>query len=431
MKEHSDVTACVIDRGTFWPVAERLARGFKKVYYHKPNGEEMETFAQAIRGDGHSSVEYLSDFWPHKKEIDLFIFPDCVDGGLQLELQSQGFAVWGSKGAGEIERMRGQWLRICQELGSPMPKTHVLDGLSNLQKFLTRNEGPFFVKISRYRGDMETWKAEDPIDTANYLDYLRLKFGPFKENIRFYVQEPIDTDIEAGADSYFCAGQWPSKIVLGYEKKGQGYFSTWRAKAEMPEEIWQPSEKIAPLLAAAGYCNFVSSEIRVADGESYFLDPCFRFPSPASEEQLELYANLPEIIWHGANGIFTEPEMSAKFCGGAIISFTGQRDAWKSLKVPEELKEKVKLYSCGYLDGYSHFPPKQEPECIGWAISAANTPAAVLDGLREIQEALKNAAVEVHITHLADLFAEIASAEDEGIPFAEQDMPEPAAVIDQ
>jgi hypothetical protein len=425
MKDTTDITACVVDRGTFWPVAERLARGFKKVYYHKPNGEDSETFAQAIRGDGHPSVEYLSDFWPYKKEIDLFVFPDCVDGGLQIELESQGFPVWGSKGAGGIERMRGQWMKVCQEFGFPMPKTHIVNGLSALEVFLMDNKGPFFVKISRYRGDMETWKSGDPVSTSNYLDLLRIKFGPFKENIRFYVQEPVDTEIEAGADSYFCAGQWPSKIVLGYEN-----FSTWREKAKMPEEIWKPSEKITSLLAEADYCNFVSSEVRVADGKSYFLDPCLRFPSPASEEQIELYANLPDIIWRGANREFVEPQMSAKFCGGAIISFTGQRDAWKSIKVPEEVKDKVKLYSCGYLDGYCHLPPKQEPECIGWAISAANTPSAVLDGLNEIQEALADAPVELHITHLADLFSEIASAEDEGIAFTDQEMPEPAAVID-
>lgn len=430
-KDINDAVACVIDHGTFFPVAGRLARDFKKVYYHIPNGESSKTFAKEFRGDGHNEVILTSDFWKIKKEIDVFVFPDVGDSGLQMELESQGFPVWGSKSASVQEEMRGVWIKTCEKLGLPMPKTHVIKGISNLSEFLKEHENEtFHIKISRFRGDMETWKAYEPSQIENKMDVLRMRFGPFKERITFYIQEPVDTDIEGGADTYFVNGRYPSKIILGYEKKGESYFATWKDRADMPEEIWKPSEALVALLASYRYCNTVSTEVRVKDGDSFLLDPCLRFPSPAGEEELEMYGNFSEIVYHGARGELVEPEMTARFCGEAVIAYDGDREGWKSIRVPEEVRQWVKLYACGYENGAYHFPPDQDPEAIGCAVALGDTPKEVLDNLKEVREALKNAPVDMHIEPMADLFEEIQKAEKEGIEFTEKPMPEPAQVLE-
>lgn len=430
MKDVKDITALVYDRGTFFPVAERLARDVKTCYYHKPRAESFQTFAETVRGDGHPQVKYLSDIWPVKDEVDLWVFPDCADAGLQAELVSQGKAVWGSRGAADYENLRGKWLTFCEENGLPMPRTERIRGLTNLRLFLQENpEQEWFIKISTFRGDMETWGTKSPDATRNKLDLLALKFGPFQDDILFYVQEKLDTDIESGADTYNIRGQWPSKIVLGYEKKGQSYFATWQTRADMPPEVWGVMDKIAPMLAQEQYANFISSEVRIAEGKSYWLDPCLRVPSPAGEEQLELYGNLSEIIWQGANGILVEPEMAAKFCGEAVISYCGDKEGWKSVKVPEDIQRWIKLYACAHKDGSFHFPPSQDPEAIGCAVALGDTAKEVVDNLKGLAEALKDELVELHITEIADLFGEIAEAEDEGIPFGDGKVPEPAEVL--
>jgi hypothetical protein len=430
MKEISDTTFCVIDRATFFPVAKRLARDAKKVYYHRPDGDAFRVFAKGILGDGHGDVTYLNDFWKIKDQIDCWVFPDCMDAGLQLELESQGKPVWGSKDAEDLEQMRGRWLDKARELGMPMPKTHKILGLTNLRLFFSKHQGQtFFVKISTWRGDMETWRAWEPHQIRNKCDLLAMKFGPFQEGITFYVQEKIDTKIESGADTYFNNGQFPSKVILGYEKKGASYFATWKERSEMPPVVWGVMDQIAPTLEKLRYCNMISSEVRIKDGKSYWLDPCFRFPSPAGEEELELYENFSETVWHGANGEFVEPKMSAKFCGEAVIQYTGDKEGWKSVVIPEEVEAFVKLYACGYDDGAYHFPPHQDCEAIGCAIALGDTPKEVLDGLKEIKEALGDAPVDLAIEPLADLFAQIDLAESKGIPFSEQELPEPAEVI--
>lgn len=432
MKAIEDLTICCVDHSTFFPVAQRLARDAKRVLYHIPEREGFETFAKFSRGFGHEDVELCSDFWPIKHEIDCFVFPDCSDAGLQLELESQLFPVWGTKGAYSLETMRGKWMDACEKLGLPMPTTHAIKGLTNLRLFFDEHRGEVFhVKLSRFRGDCETFKAEEPSALKNKLDILALKFGPFQEHITFYVQEPVETDIESGADTYFVNGQYPDKVILGYEKKGESYFATWKDRDKMPPEVWKVSEALAPLLAEHRYCNLVSTEVRVKEDKSYLLDPCLRFPSPAGEEQLEMYGNFTEIVYRGALGELVQPEMAAKFCGEAVIEYCGDKDGWKSIRIPEEVRQWVKLYACGYEDDAYHFPPAQDPEAIGCIVGLGDTPEEVLDRLKEIRDALKDSCVDMHIEPIADLFAEIEEAEDLGIHFSSTPLPEPAEVLEQ
>jgi hypothetical protein len=786
LKATEDVIACVLDHGIYFGCAERLARGMKKVYYHRPISAAFPTFAEGCMGDGHgqvSKVELLYDFWPKINEIDLFVFPDCSDAGLQLFLEANGKSVWGGKASDRYEKRRGLWLKTCEEFGLPLPHTQVVKGLTKLREYLwDRIPGEkLHIKISTWRGDMETWAAVDPAQVENKLDCLALKFGPMKEIILFYVQSDLKTEIEGGSDTYFAGGDYPNKIILGYEKKGESYFATWLPRSEMPEEIWKVSETLKSLLERENYCNLVSTEVRVKDDESYCLDPCFssdteiltnegwkfftelmgnekvatlntltqeieyhkptdflrrrycgpmisisnreksieclvtpnhgvwrtdrhkrsifveqadsltdcgfiprtgrwsapmishfilpsyrsswasgryqkifktkhcpalpipmedwlsllalylsegslgskwhvniaqkkhrawaqsiisklpfkwaenqggfvihsvqlseylsqfglcnekwipgyvgdcsarqirvfldayalgdggvhgkgmryfttskrmadgiqelvfkagglatirtraskgtiakigggkgyarnhdihivfetiesvdfwfetqkrkaqyiteepydgwvydvtvkhhtvfvrrngkpfwssncfRFPSPAGEEQLEWYANFPDIVWHGANGHLVQPEMLGKFAGEAVIAYNGDREGWKSLRVPKEIRQWVKLYACAYHDNAFHFNPAQDPEAIGCAVAIGDEPEDVIDKLKEIQEALSGAAVTLHVEPIADLLKEIETAQEKGIHFTDKEMPKPEVVLE-
>jgi hypothetical protein len=430
MKKIEEVVACVIDRGTFFPVAERLARGFGKVYYHKPDGESFRTVANGALGDGNPKVQWLDDYWPIKDQIDVFVFPDCRDGGLQWELANQGFPVWGSRNASLLESFRGRWHKLCQELGMPLPETNEVVGLENLAAFLRENEGEsWFVKISEWRGDMETWEAKNRQQVEHKLAWLQMRWGPMSRHMKFFVQKKLDTDIESGSDTYNVWGEYPDEVIIGYEKKGESYFAAVRPASEMAPEVWSLSKGIQPTLAEMRYANFVSSEIRIKDGEGYWLDPCFRCPSPAGEEQLEMYENFPEIVYAGAQGELVQPKWAAKFCGEAVIAYTGDREAWKAVTVPDEVKQWVKLYANIEDDGAYHFPPAQDPEAIGCAVALGDDPEEIVDKLKEIAEAMKDSPVSLNIQPLADLFAEIKEAEKEGIEFAQEPVPEPATVL--
>lgn len=431
MKDIADVTCCVIDRTTFFPVAVRLARDFKKVYFHCPNGDGFETVGQDSKGFNYPGVETVREFWPVKDEIDLFVFPDSRDWGLQMELERQGKKVWGSKRGEDLESLRGYWLDVAKEIGLPMPKTVPVKGLTNLRLYLEENrDEKKYIKISRYRGDMETWCADDWLVTRTKLENLAHKWGPLQDTITFYVQDDLDTDIEGGADSYFV-GDFPEQVIIGYEKKNLSYLGTVMARSDMPPEIWGPNELLVPILRAKGYCNFFSTEVRVKDDESYLLDPCCRCPSPAGEEQLEMYENFGEIVWHGANGILVQPRWAASYCGEAIIQWTGDKEGPKSIRVPEEIRQWVKLFACAYVDDAFHFPPNQDPECLGCAVGLGNTAEEVVEHLKFLKEQLENQPVQLMIEPMADLLVEINKAQKMGLEFGDgEKMPEPSVVLD-
>lgn len=431
MKDISDIVCCVVDRGTFFPVADRLARDFKKVYYCCPNGEGFETVAHDSLGHGHPAVTAIRSYWPIKNKIDLFVFPDCRDWPDQLELESQGFPVWGSKRGEDLELMRGLWLETASKVGLPMPHTEVVMGLDALRSHLSDVRGEKkYVKISRYRGDMETWCADDWLVTDAKLDLLAHRWGGKKNLLTFYVQDELDTDIEGGADSYFV-GRFPDEVIIGYEKKGLGYFGAVMPRVEVPKVIWEPCELLAPVLAEYNYCNFFSTEVRVVDGKGVLLDPCCRCPSPAGEEQLEMFENFGEIVWHGANGELVQPKWAAKYCGESVIQWTGDKEAPKALRVPEEVRQWVKLYGCAYADDAFHFPPTQDPDALGCIVGIGDTPDEVLEHLKHIRSELKDQPVELRLDQMADLIEEINEAKEMGIEFGEgHEMPEPAAVLD-
>lgn len=431
MKDPADTTFCVIDRGTFFPVAVRLAREAKKVYYHKPNGTSFETLWEDSIGHNYPNVEAIRSFLPIKNEIDVFVFPDCRDWDVQMDLESQGFAVWGSRQGENLENMRGLWLEECKKIGVACPHTEVIYGLERAREYLYEHRDEVkFVKISRYRGDMETWKAGDWMTTRNRLDALAAKWQGLQNLVVFYIQDELDTTIEGGADSYFV-NDFPDSMILGYEKKDLGYFGAVMAREKMPKVIWGPCEKLAPILRSLDYRNFLSSEIRVVDDKPHWLDPCCRCPSPAGEEQLEMLENFAEIVIGGAHGQLVQPKWHADYCGELVISWTGKKDSEKVLRVPEELRQWVKLYGCAYVDEAFRFSPDHDAECLGCVVGVGDTPEEMIDHLKDIREELSSQPVDLAVEPLADLIKEINEARDMGIQFGNGDkMPEPSVVLD-
>lgn len=429
IKDPSDITCCVVDRGVFFPVAMRLARTFKKVYVQIPNGEAGETVARNSLGFGVPGIEPIREFWPLKNEIDLFVFPDCRDWGLQMELQSQGFPVWGSRQAEDVEGLRGLWLKVAQEIGLKQPHTDTIVGLENLRAFLYEHrDEKKFVKISRCRGDMETWGATNWTITRNKLDALAHLWQGLQDLITFYVQDAIETDIEGGCDTYFV-GDFPDQVILGYEAKDQGYLGAVTDRSDMPEEIWKPCELIAPVLRSYGYQNFFSTEVRVKDGESFLLDPCCRCPSPGGEQQLEMIENFPEVVLYGAHGELLQPEYAAKYCGETVIKWNGDPDGPRTLEVPPEIEHLVKVCACAKVDGVYQFPQSQDPEALAFVVGMGDTPDEVIDRLKDIREALSSQPIHIEMEPIAQLIHQINEAEDLGMKFGDEKIPEPAAVL--
>ena len=64
-------------------------------------------------------------------------------------------------------------------------------------------------------------------------------------------------------------------------------------------------------------------------------------------------------------------------------------------------------------------------------VGLGDTPAKVIDSIKESVEVLGDEAIKVNMASFADLITEIETAEKEGIEFSGQALPDPAEILAQ
>lgn len=433
-KPVEEVTACVIDYGTFISVAEKLGETMAKVYYHSPVEREYQDVRDCATGAGLPNVERLDEFLDPDilDKIDLFIFPDIGYGGLQRHLRALGKAVWGQMGATELELYRTFFLETLQSVGLPIIHSEAIVGLTPLAEYLKKHDNQW-IKINRFRGNMETWHHLDFRHSVPMLDSLAVILGGAKEHVTFVVQDDLKSDIEAGYDGWCIDGKYPSSSFQGYEKKNELYLGSVLSLDDLPDEIKVINDAMAPVLEAYGYRNWWATEIRIAKGVPYFIDPTPRMPGQTGEHQLETCANLADVIWQGANGIVIDPEFKWNFAAEATLHYDlapmdgAVTDQWKTLCVPEKTRRWLKFYHYCQLDGAFHFMAQGTDE-VGVVLGVGNSVEKAIDHLKANLEEIKDLPVHASTGGFANLIESIQEAEKFGIKFGGK-IPKPQSVV--
>lgn len=439
-RDISDTTCCIVDAGSFVPLAACMAEKCAKTWYYSPYEQEFLGIERCCIGDGSESFDRIDEFLEPKvlDQIDLFVFPDIGFGGLQRHLKSLDKLVWGSMGASDLELYRTRFLKVLEEAGLPVVQSVKCVGLTALAEHLKEVQNKW-VKINRYRDNMETWHHLDWDHSQRQLEHLALVFGPMKEHVVFVVQDAINGDddspvIEIGYDGWMVTSpdgepQFPSSSFQGYELKNKLYLGSQLDATELPEEVIFVNEKIAPFLAQYGYRNFWATEIRVKDKVPYFIDPTARMAGQTMEHLLNTCTNLPEVILAGAEGRILEPEFESPFAAEATLHYTQENDGWKTFVCPKEVEPYVKLYRYCFVDGAYQFPPHKLDE-LGVILGSGETIEESIDDLKDHFELLKDSPVSIDVSGFADLLKQIQEAEDEGVEFTDQTVPEPSVVLD-
>lgn len=434
MKEVSDVIACVVDWGLVGaPMAERLAQSMKHVYLFSEWHESYATVNKWIVGHGFENVSRVEDIFKlkRKRDVDLWVFPDVQWGGLELELEDQGYAVWGSRDGELLELNRELFLETLAVAGLDVPAFEVKEGLNDLREFL-RDKEDYYIKISKFRGSIETTHWRNWTLDEGLLDLWAVRLGPAKELIRFICFPAIDTPLEIGGDNYCVDGQWPSLMLHGIEWKDRSYFASVTKREEMPEQLQRVMEAFSPVLAKYRYRNQWSMEVRVKGDAAYFIDPTCRMGLPSTGSQLELWRNWPEIVWAGANGQLVDPEPAGKFSAESILTFKGDPAEWRVTDIPKELRQWVKLADCCEIDGRACFPSGESPDAgddIGWLVAIGDTPEETIKNMNEQADLLPDG-LDANTECLAYVLKEIGQEEKGGIEFSKQQIPEPAIVME-
>lgn len=423
MKDLADITCLTVDYQTFLSLADKMGEKVARSLYYSPFETEYRDARKCVIGTGLANVERVDEWQEMIGEIDLFIFPDIGYGGLQRYLRSIGKAVWGGNGASDLELYRTRFMEKLGQLGLPVAPSKVIKGLTALSDHLKTVEDRW-IKVNRFRENMETWHHKTYAHSEPILEWLAVEFGGVAEHVVFVVQEPIEHAAEIGYDGWNIDGQFPEASFQGYEKKNQLYLGTWLEADQMPDEVKNVNEALAPYLKDIGYRSFLATEIR----NEFFIDPTFRMAGQTQEHLLETCTNLPEIIWAGANGQVVQPKFEAKFAAEGTLHYTAGTDHWMVLRVPEEVKKWVKLYGYCEVDGVCHFPPRKNDE-LGVVIGNGNTVLEAIDHLKANLDLLEKEPVSCDCSGFVELITQIEEAEEKGMHFTDQELPEPAAIL--
>lgn len=429
----SEVVCCVVDAGCFPSLAQMMGKVCKETHYYSPHEGEYLNIQDTCIGEG-MNFERVDDYMEPEfyDRVNLWLFPDIGYGGFQRFLRREGKAVWGSMGSSDLELYRTQFLNLMEELGLPTVPSTICRGLDSLDEHL-RGVKDKWVKINRYRGNMETWRHQDYEHSQRELERLAMEFGGRKNTVTFVVQDTIKNEddspvIEVGYDGWAVDGEFPTKSYAGVECKNESYLGSLLEYDDLPDEVKSVNEAMSPVLKEYGYRNFFATEIRIKDGVPYFIDPTMRMAGQTMEHLLLTCTNLPEVIWHGSQGELIVPEFSHDFAAESTLHYKSNGEGWKVLRVPDEIMDKVMIYRGCFEDGAYHFPPGCNDE-VGVVIGQGDSIEESIDDLKENFSALENEPVSINEHAFVKLLEEIEEGEREGVEFSDQTVPEPEQAL--
>jgi hypothetical protein len=430
LKDISEVTALISDYGTFIDVALKMSEKCKKVYYCSPIDDEYLDIKDCCIGDGLTDkkhrIERVDEFITPEiiKEVDCFVFPDIGWGGSQRYLRDDcKKAVWGHMGLDSYEVYRTRFIKLLESLGMDIIPWKKIIGLTNLRIHLQKVERKW-IKINRYRQNMETWFHRNYAESRDQLDKLAIEFGGLQERVIFVVQDEIECDGEIGYDGWCVMGEYPEASFMGFEKKNELYLGAKKLYKDLPEQVKYVNEKLSPLFKEAGYCDFMATEIRTVGKKSYFIDPTWRMPGQTGDQLLETCTNLPEVIWAGANRELIKPVFESDFAIEATMHHTGDTE-WRTLSVPEEVERWTKLvHYC--IEGEIYlFPPGPNDE-VGVLLGVGNTIEKSIEHFKKNYEYFKDEPINIKMEQMAELLIEAKKAQ---IKLTDKKIPDPKVVL--
>jgi hypothetical protein len=359
IKMKSEYSICVIDNvgACYLPIARHLTNYFSKVYYYSVNQNPFPRYGVDAVGTGYDGVERVYEFLGRIDEFDIIFFTDLYFSDWGKHLRSMGKMVWGGSPSEEIETNRKLFKQELNNVNLPVAKTDYITGIDNLLTYLAKSKDSW-IKISYYRGEMETFHHINMQNTTIFMNDLRHQLGPLSNKMEFIIEPSIKSIAEIGNDTYSVNGMYPNGMMWGLEVKDTGYIGKAINFNEMPQPIQQVSSKFAPVLKKYNHQGFFSTEIRYTDTKlAFFTDPCMRAGSPPSNTMMMMIDNWADIILGLCQGQIVEPKWNAKYGVEIIIKSPYANDNYMPVIFDMKYDNNIKLKGSFRVDGKDYIMP--------------------------------------------------------------------------
>jgi hypothetical protein len=398
----------IYDQRMWVSLAERLARDFGKVMYYSSWEDAFPQLKYNLIGEGLNNVERVDDFDDCIDDADLIIFPDVLNSGKQVYLEGLGKKVWGSRTGDRMELNRVWMMKLLEKLGLPVIPYELITGMDDLRKYLKENKDTW-VKCSKYRGSFETFKSVNYDYISLELDTIEHELGAWKTEQEFICEKDTPGCVEVGYDGFCVNGQYPTINPIGLEIKDLGYVCKMKPYSELPSQITDFNNKIAPYMKKWGYKNHFSTEVRIDEnGTGYMTDACTRLGSPPGELMQEMFTNFSDIIWQGANGVCIDPIPQDKYGVELIINCDWAKKNTLAVQIPEKFKDNIKLKSYMKLDEtYYVIPCEVGLAEIGAVVATGDTLEDACEKVEEISDSIRASSIKIPMDSLKKAQEEI------------------------
>ena len=337
--------------------AQRLAREFSKVGYFSPWTSSFPNSNDSIVGEGFDGVTRLMDFWQEVDKYDCVYIPDTHCGDIVSYLRSKGYKVFGADSKStilELDRWKGR--KIQKAVGLPVQRTEHIVGLARLRKHLEMVKEKY-VKLSLFRGAIETFKHDSFESSKPYLDKLAVALGPKQDDAEFIVEELIE-GTEAGSDSLVVDGNFSDYSMFGWEVKDKYYIGKCLKTDELPKPLKEVNDKLKVFFKKCQTRSMFSTEVKITkDGKGYLIDPTVRMPLPPSYVELELYSNFGEFIFNAAQGKLIPLKPTATYGVEVILGSDFNADNILEVTIPKKCERWVKLANGCKINGKFYILP--------------------------------------------------------------------------
>jgi hypothetical protein len=394
--EYSTKSVCIVDNGLFPELARTLSRSFSQVFYTSPWVADYPTSYHIELAEGFPDFERVDDIWGIVDDVDLFIFPELHQGPLQEYLAKQGKRVWGSRNGDDLELYRKEAKEYFKSLDIPQAPYEVVKGMTALRAYIKKrgDKQKLWIKISRTRGDTETFCTEGYDLAKNHLDELQAEFGPVSEFREFIVEDNLPDTFDLAIDTYSIDGKYPKRALLGNEQKDQGYIGVVKEWNDFPLQMLDIYGKVSPALEKYQYRNFFALECRTGKDGLWLGDPCMRVGSPIFELELNMISNLPEILWEGADGKLVEPEYQGKYGFECLVESPWVDKHPLLVEFPEKYRDQIKFrYAAQFPDGL-WIMPQQAGSIFAAIVTFGDSIDACVAEAEEIAGEIKGQQVE-------------------------------------
>lgn len=335
--ESSGLKVLVIDTNLCLDHVLRFVEDGCVVYYYIADISAFPKMEDNVSGSGFDGVLKVSDFAQVVDEVDFVYISDSCFPWLAKFLRDKGKNVFGSTPLlARFEDDRVFAYERLQELGIDVPEGKVCRGWREVLDYIGRNEGEgrrFFVKINKWRGDIETFSAVNVKEAETILS--QAGFGPYLDELEFLVQKECE-GIEIGCDAWVCPEGVCLPMSYTIEEKGRGNVAVWQGEGSgFLRDFYS---KMMWLVEEDGYCGMLCVE-GFWDGRSFkVIDITPRCPFPVSSLYARFVRNFTELVYSISVGrrVDVEVDLEQRFMAEITI-YTDERGIWRVIEFDHDL----------------------------------------------------------------------------------------------